>query len=87
MELRAQEVRVETSPRVFETKLVTALSPIKVGTPAKPVDQPVPIDINGVAIVDHLTPGSEHPVDPRKLVTLRVEIDQHRTFAGVIPLK
>lgn len=87
MELVDQEVRVEVSPRVFETRIVKGLSPIKVGTPAKPVDEPVPLDINGKAIVDHLTPGSEHPMDPRKLVTLRIEIDDHRTFSGVIPLK
>lgn len=70
-----------------KTKKVWVQVPIVTGKPAKPIEEDVPLDINGRAILDHMQPGTEHPIDPTKLVTLKFEMQNQLPFNGVLPLR
>lgn len=62
-----------------ENKKIWKQVQITTGTPAVPVDQPVPLDKSGRVIEGALTPG-EKPFDISKLVVLEVQTQVDRPF-------
>lgn len=60
---------------------------IRTGSPPKPVDEPVPIDIRGKVIENFLTPSDDgRPFDVTKLVKRSWDVQRVLPFGGVLPL-
>lgn len=60
--------------------------PIKSGSPATAITEPVAIDEYGQEVLDHLEPDKDRPVDPSKLITLYFDVQREMRFGGVLPL-
>jgi cation transport regulator ChaB len=57
------------------------------GTPPEPVSEPVPIDEDGVALVDHIEPDPRKPFKAARLIKLNFEMQEALSWNGVLPLK
>lgn len=68
-------------------KQVWVQVPIETGDPPEPVTDPVPIDINGVAIIDYLQKDQKQPIRPDALIKLYFETQKCLPFQGVLPLR
>lgn len=60
--------------------------PIMTGSPRKPTEEAVPLDLNGVPLVGHLSQGTQHPIDVSKIVKIKIEVQKQLNYSGILPL-
>lgn len=82
VELQQADVRINGKVRTIWRQV-----PIKQGSPPVPVESPVPLDRNGVAIVDVIDPDTGTAYKSDSLIKLRFDTQLILPFTNVLPLK
>lgn len=79
--LQLVQRKVDEKKRWFQEKILT-------GTPARPVEETVPLDIRGRVLEDFLNSADDgRPVDVSKLIRLKWDVQPVLEFNGVLPLR
>jgi hypothetical protein len=78
--LQLVEFKDERGRKAFRQERIMA------GKPLLPVDEPVPLDMQGRPLKSVLDPTQEIPLDATKMVVLKYDVQPLVKFTGILPL-